>query len=143
MACVSFASLEISFLLNRSLRRQNYLTMIQELLEILFVCKDPNKVSTFISGKKKKKQKKHLQNNKEFNKWKKAIVLGDLIKLNVISVWGNRGYRFDPLWLTHFSSCAHSLEVTDLKMNRWRQLGIKTKSVTHFSPHGSEYFTYQ
>jgi len=27
--------------------------MIQELLEILFVCKDPNKVSTFISGKKK------------------------------------------------------------------------------------------
>lgn len=33
------------------------------------MCKDPNKVSTFISGKKT--TKKHLQ-KKEFNKWKKA-----------------------------------------------------------------------
>lgn len=44
--------------------------MIQELLEILFVCKDPNKVSTFISGKKKNRRNtskttKNLTNEKK------------------------------------------------------------------------------
>lgn len=49
--------------------------MIQELLEILFVCKDPNKVSTFISGKKKKTRRNTSKTTKNLTNEKKPLYL--------------------------------------------------------------------